>query len=327
MEMRGRRFRGAALALAAGLASATLQGAPSKGKFVPPAGQVLLIVGQDVENVRSYLKAVGVTPGGLAAYTSVDAEGLTEPADNGGGVQHAAQLLESHPNAALQLALYMVDSCEKVINGDLDAQLDRIGFFISAARRPVYLRIGYEFDLPENGYRPDEYGRAFRYIVDRFQRNGVENVAYVWHSYAGSLNRPFEDWYPGDGYVDWFAVSYFDQPKQAAEAFADLAKKHGKPLMIAEAAPWKMPTNVDGRAWKNWFVPMLDYVRRHDVRAITYINCDWDQIPLFESMGWGDTRVQSNAGVLAEWKRETAKDTYLKAGPGLFRKLGYTRSN
>lgn len=302
--------------------SGLFAGAPVK--FLPPEGKVLLIVGQDVDNIQSYLDAVKTVPGGFAVYTSAEeAEGLLSKADNGGGVQHAQALVDRYPNTAIQLALYMVDSAEKIYSGDLDSNIDRIGAWIKSTNRPVFFRIGYEFDFPDNAYDPSQYIRAYRYIVDRFRKNGVTNVAYVWHSYASTVKRPHEDWYPGDDYVDWFAISYFDQPQTTMNVMADLAEKHGKPLMIAESSPWHLPINVDDRAWKQWFVPMLKFVQDRHVRAISYINCDWDKISLFQSMNWGDTRVQGNKSVREKWIEETSKAKYLKSSPDLFSQLGY----
>lgn len=47
-----------------------------------------------------------------------------------------------------------------------------------------YIRIGYEFDNPENHYDPENYKLAFRRIVDRFKDVNLTNVAFVWHSYG-----------------------------------------------------------------------------------------------------------------------------------------------
>lgn len=293
-------------------------------KFIPPEGQTLLIIGQDDGNIQDYLKAVKIIPGGFAVYTSVEsAEGLDSPADNGGGEQFAQSLIDRYPNTVIQMALYMVDSSQKVYSGDLDEKLDKIGSWIKRAKRPVYLRIGYEFDLPENSYEPSDYVKAFRYIVDRFRAQGIDNFAAVWHSYASNISRPHMDWYPGDDYVDIFAISYFDQPHAFMDRFVQLAKDHKKPLMIAESAPWHMPINVNHRAWRNWFVPLFKFIEDNDVRIFTYINCDWDRVPLFVNMGWGDTRVQSNPEIKTKWMKEISKPRFIKSGKRTFSILGF----
>jgi hypothetical protein len=124
--------------------------------------------------------------------------------------------------------------------------------------------------------------------------------------------------------VDWFAVSWFDQPKEPVEAFAALAKKHGKPLMIAESAPWRL-TTTKASTWDAWFEPLFKFIREHDVAALSYINCDWDTLPLFNDKGWGDTRLQSNPEILHRWQEATQSDRFLKSSPKLFESLGYKR--
>jgi len=46
-------------------------------KFVPPDGQVLLLIGQDTNTIDQYVASNNIVPGGVMLYTSVqNAEGL-----------------------------------------------------------------------------------------------------------------------------------------------------------------------------------------------------------------------------------------------------------
>ncbi|MCD8166580.1 MAG: hypothetical protein LUE93_10985 [Bacteroides sp.] len=64
----------------------------------------------------------------------------------------------------------------------------------------------------------------------------VSNVAYVWQSAGGTPKvEELYSYYPGDEYVDWFAYSHFSGG--ACQTMIDLARKHRKPLFIAEATP------------------------------------------------------------------------------------------
>ena len=73
-------------------------------------------------------------------------------------------------------------------------------FFISIFPTQVYLRVGYEFDSPENNYQPLPYVTAYRKIVNDLRMLGVGNVAYVWHSYSQVPQSGWEhsNWYPGN---------------------------------------------------------------------------------------------------------------------------------
>ncbi len=152
--------------------------------------------------------------------------------------------------------------------------LDRLVTKLDALERPVFQRIGYEFDGPWNCYNQDFYKAAFRYVKERIDALGADNVATVWqaatypddgdpqYDYAVSSapREHYEDWYPGDDVVDWVGVSFFsgksyldyqwscqDQakpwtvpestPRLLQDALADLAREHEKPLFVAESAP------------------------------------------------------------------------------------------
>ena len=55
------------------------------GKFVPPAGKVLFIVGQDSPALSEYVHGTGVVPGGTMLYTSLQQlEGLETKHSRGG---------------------------------------------------------------------------------------------------------------------------------------------------------------------------------------------------------------------------------------------------
>jgi len=297
------------------------------GKFVPPEGKILLVVGQDIKNINGYLKSIKIIPGGFTIYTSVEfTGGLDTRMDRGGGVQFARKLVNRYPDTVLQMGLNMVGALGKVNRGDLDESLDELISWIRKADRPVFLRLGYEFDNPSNQYDPDRYIAAFRTVVDRFREKKVENVAFVWHSYAAYMSRPHLDWYPGDDYVDWLALSYFRQPRPYLDAFADLAKELEKPLMVAESSPWQLPTRLGASVWKDWFVPLFYFMEEKGVQAFSYINCDWDAIPEFRTKNWGDARLQSNRYITQKWIDEISQESYLKSSPRLFEILGFVPS-
>lgn len=302
--------------------------ATNGGKYVPPGGRVLLIVGQATNAIGEYVASNGVAPGGVIGYTSVYmTDGLTNAANAGGGTQHAQWLADHLPDSAVQLGLYMVGALDGVTNHEHDAVLDHLGAWIAGAARPVYLRIGYEFDYPGNAYEPAPYVAAWRYIVDRMRGQGVTNADFVWHSYASAAAHPVTDWYPGDDYVDWFAVSIFFQVFGTDTWYlanmADLARQHHKPLMIAESSPLTRGTTNGIVCWTSWFERVFAYIREEDVRAFSYINCNWDgpEYPQFNTLGWGDCRVESDPYVQERWLAEITNGVYWNAAPDLFQRL------
>jgi hypothetical protein len=208
----------------------------------------------------------------------------------------------------------MVDALDGIVSGQYDQNIQKLGDWLKQCKHPVYLRIGYEFDLPNNHYDPGLYKKAFRYIVDHLRAQDVDNVAYVWHSY-GYVNpdKPLLDWYPGDDYVDFFAVSFFKAFNSGNMKFIlNRAREHNKPLMIAEATP--SGVGVEGeKSWNLWFKPFFAFIHDNQIPVVCYINADWEEQPMFKGQGWGDARVQINEVVLDRWLKEMKSDRYVRS--------------
>ncbi len=189
-----------------------------QAKFVPPAGKTLLIMGQTKERINEYLDHFPdqQIPGGWSAYWGIpEFTGITEDHKNEtGSTQNHQMLVDKFPNTVVHSAMWMVgkwDVAKKTYKGEYDEVIKKYSAWAKSVNRPIYLRIGYEFDGPHNELEPREYVKAYKHIVDLMRAEGVENIAFVWHSYAA---RPFNDnalssWYPGDDYVDWVGISVF----------------------------------------------------------------------------------------------------------------------
>jgi hypothetical protein len=159
---------------------------------------------------------------------------------------------------------------KRIIKGDFDYDLRR---WASAARdfaHPLLVEYGTEFNgswFSWNGWwngrgkktgfgdpalpdGPERFVAAWRHIVDIARAEGAVNITWVWHANAGDWpqrdwNR-FENYYPGDDYVDWIAVSAYgpQQPTwewgEAFRAMIDpwyaraVALAPSKPIYVAE---------------------------------------------------------------------------------------------
>lgn len=229
--------------------------------FTVLEGKILLVIGQDLNSVREYAKSgYFPEPGGVTTYTDIATlNGLCNDADWGAGLINAKKCLEEFPNSALVIGLYMVNMVDGVISGEYDRQIEILAEFIKEANRPVYLRIGYEFDGIWNSYDPEKYRVAFRYITEKLRNLLGERkklLFTVWQSCSSPLNvilRNYQKpdislWYPGDDYVDFVGLSWFlpanmkyhgktPTQKELAEEVLAFARLHNKPVMISEASP------------------------------------------------------------------------------------------
>ncbi len=309
---------------------------PLKGKFIPPAGKTLFLVGQDVGTIDGYLKDVSPSVAGFMIYTSTaNTEGLTESADYGAGESNASHYTDNrkYDNTVLQLGLYMVDDLDNINNGKRDSNIEKIGKWIKSTKRPLYLRIGYEFDGSWNHYDPEAYVKAYRKIVDMFRKMKVENVAYVWASAgAGTYKKhPITDWYPGDDYVDWVGISVFRQFDSSLGTEADMkklfdfAKTKNLPVGITESTPYGSKGGIPDAKWDSWFKKVFKLIEENDIRMFCYINANWDEQKMWKGQGWGDCRIQNNPKIKENWLKEIGKDRYLGMDKDLFRTLGFVK--
>jgi hypothetical protein len=300
-----------------------------RAKFEPADGSVLLIIGQDNKTIEEYIKETGNKPGGFMLYGSpASMESFSSCSkDYGSGIAYADELLRRHPNTVLQMGYYMVDLLERTCSGEFDNTLSALAEWCRKARVPVFLRIGYEFDGLHNHYEPAAYQKAFRYIVDKLRSKEAYNVAFVWHAHAHSPDPDLEAYYPGDEYVDWVGISYFAQPQEMMKPVLNFAAKHGKPVMIAESTPQGMGTLMGKLSWNTWFNPFFHFMRVNPaIKAISYINSNWEEQPMWQGQGWQDARVQADDVVKKCWLKEIEHPKYLKSSRGLFKKLGYNPS-
>jgi hypothetical protein len=313
-----------------------------KSKFVPHAGKTLLIMGQDSKTISEYMDSFSgrPVPGGWTAYwgiTSMNGVDRINAEDIGKqyGYQNHQTLVDRFPDTVLQSGLWMVgmwDVLENAGNGKYNPVIRQFSAWAKTIDRPLYLRIGYEFDGNQNQMEPVDYVKAYRRIVDVIRAEGADNVAFVWQSYAAPTYQgyPLSAWYPGDDYVDWVGISLFGQMyspdlnKEASDVF-NFAKAHRKPVMVAEASPINGIDKDNINAWNTWFVNFLSLTYRKNVKAISYINADWTSYPGFASLQWKDARLQNNQQLARAWFKETGKDRYLKQSAELYEQLGYIK--
>ena len=330
-------------------------------KFEPSKEQVLVFVGQDLESIggmKNYNNGYAdyfKVPAGVTLYTGIGAgdgsfggenklglQGLYETMDAGNGPSNMSEIMddEKFKNCALAIGLSLVNNEKKVADGELDENINKLGeFLLSLGDRPVFLRIGYEFDgHPWNHYDKVAWKKAYKRIKDKLDEQGVTNTAYVWQS-VGFVSDPYEleEWYVGDEYVDWCGFSFFDRWREVQ--MIDFARKKGKPVFIAEASATistgmskftgktketilSNPKQAE-EAWAKWFVPFFEMVENNKdvIKAIHYIDCNWKARPMwYENPTFQDVdaRIETSPMISKKWKTKMENDTYLNASDNFF---------
>jgi hypothetical protein len=311
--------------------SSAHNGAP---KYVPSGEQKLLIIGQDLGSVggltnyaNGYIDNTDHVPAGITTYTGIPGlNGLATKDNWGAGDVHAQLYIDdiNFDNTVTSIGLYINGQLENIISGSRNSDIRKLARWVIDSDRPVFLRIGYEFDGPWNGLDPDLYKEAWIQIVKIFDEEEVRNVAYVWQS-AGINTTNIERWYPGDQYVNWVGYSEFDGTNMGASILA-FADEHNKPVMIAEATPRVDLADLTKDHWGNWYVPLFNKIESNTrIKALAYINADWDSQPMWTGQGWGDSRVEVNQTVYTNWNEVISGSDWLVSSTSLFEELEYAK--
>lgn len=332
-------------------------------QFEPKNGKVLVFSGQEltaIGGLRHYDDGYFdhfPAPAGFTMYTNFlpgvnsfghvqkGLDGLTTTDDWGDGPSNMSLQINSPAfrNSCLAIGLDISHGNDhKTASGDYDHLIVRLGKWIMDLEdRPVFLRIGYEFNGHEwNHYQPESYIAAFRRVRDMLDSMGAGNIAYVWQSKgAGTMPEDLEAFYPGDDYVDWCAFSFFT-PAEEHHPMISFARRHDKPLMIAEASPVLL--NASGAvipldlskpedakfAWEQWFIPFFRTIRNHPdvIKAFSYISADWRHRPLWKNnpnFRNLNARIWQNKALARQWTNEITRPNYLNASDSLFYYLGH----
>lgn len=202
-------------------------------------------------------------------------------------------------------------SLKDVPTGKFDWYLDDWIKGIKAYKDPIFIRLSHEMDgdwYPySEGYKKNptrntaaDYVAYWKYVVDRFRKAGVTNVAWVWCVNGDrSGGKDWPDYYPGDEYVDWLAIDLYSSrnPRPVVDEFLKLYGKTGKPIMIPEGGTGPEQTQWNKQfpgdaAWMKEFFDVIEATPQ--IKALCWFQ--WDK-------QWN---VERDAGQLAEYQKRIA---------------------
>jgi len=287
-------------------------------RLEPPARRVLHGAGQSPDEFRKYWDAVSQTPPAIyMSYCGLKRYTL----DFYARLRHELDSYEPHC-VIPQIGLAMTHDGKpeghyehEVAAGRYDAQLDGFWEGLSGLRRPVFLRIGYEFNGHWNGYEPEPFKAAWRRVGKALRDHKLDEVATVWCYAPEGNNREYQAYYPGHDVVDWWAVDLFGIEQFDSErtrSFMEEAARRGFPVMIGESTPRRVGVLEGARSWEKWFARYFRFIREHPhVKAFCYISWDWGKYPKWQD--WGECRIHVNGEVLERYRRELADGLYIHA--------------
>lgn len=143
---------------------------------------------------------------------------------------------------------------DKLLAGGYDGYIDEFAEKMKGIPRPVLIRFAHEMNgnwYPWSGVKigRDKYIAVYRYVKNRFDKAGAENMRWVFSVNAEDVpaeNNYFMMYYPGEKYADYIGIDGYNWGNTRAGAgwrsFADIfARRYGeitletgKPVMITE---------------------------------------------------------------------------------------------
>lgn len=150
---------------------------------------------------------------------------------------------------------------EEVLSGKWDSYIHQVAMAIKAFGKPFLLRFAHEMNLEEyhwgtkgdyNAEAPTRYQKLYRYVVDRFRKDQVANVLWVFCPNADSV--PQAPWnvaaayYPGDAYVDFLGMDGYNWNGQTSFEAVFTSLYHQLKKINAEKPILVFETATDGTA-------------------------------------------------------------------------------
>lgn len=186
---------------------------------------------------------------------------------------------------------------KKIAAGGFDVYIDKWAADAKSFGKPFILRLGHEMNDPyrypwgPQNNKPEEYVAAWKHIVERFKKAGAYNVYFLWSPHPAYR---FQEYYPGDDYVDWTGTTVLNYGNVAtwsqwwsfAEIFDRAYKEfvsYKKPVMITEFG-----CLATGGSRQQWFSQALDSItyRYPAVKSVVFYHNHSDFTTSYKILDW-----------------------------------------
>lgn len=164
---------------------------------------------------------------------------------------------------------------------------------------------------------PERFQDAYRHIITLCRQEGAENITWVFH--ADSWSYPNEDWnafenyYPGDAWIDWLGVSIYGVHTPYGQYYSIFSERMeaiyprltalapGKPILITEFGSAKNNPYLDQAAWTRDALETITSMRYPRLIGFAWWNEAWQN----DGNQANDTtmRVQDNPELTALFRR------------------------
>ena len=314
----------------------------------PPAGQIYHAVypggktGEEDDITLDDLRSYEQTVGKQAAWVYFSNNWYRErrfPRDTAswirenGSVPFIRLMLRDGPEQNQQNLIFTL---QQILQGTFDADLHTWARDARDFGSPLIVEYGTEVNgewFPWNGAwnggsestgygdpaypdGPERFRDAYRHIIDAMRQEGASNITWVFHVNhndvpESSWNR-FENYYPGDGYVDWIGVSVYGAQTPLETEWPEfrplmdevyprlVSLAGGKPIVLLEFGVTAGNRFGDQAAWAESALADLTQLRWPKIIGFSWWNEAWenDNNPAHNTT----MRVQDNAALAAVFR-------------------------
>nr|MBA3900464.1 glycosyltransferase [Bacteroidota bacterium] len=182
-----------------------------------------------------------------------------------------------------------IKTCKFISQGYFDNYIKDYCKQIKDFGHPIFIRFAHE---PDNhvypwskggNNTPNEYIFAYRYVVKKFEEEGVHNVTWVWNPMLAS---GIDKYFPGGDYVDWIGITALNYGKaqvdekwysfaQLYEPYREKLKALKRPVMIAEFG-----STAYGGSKEDWVTQGLTDIQSKykEIKSVVFFNSNKDNI-------------------------------------------------
>ncbi len=207
-----------------------------------------------------------------------------------------------------------------ISEGLYDFYLEKWVHDLKLVNQPLFIRMGHEMNDPyrypwgPHNNKPEYFIAAWKYIVDYFRDAGIDNVIWVWSPHiAYGL---FDEYYPGDEYVDWVGVGTLNYGTVATwsqwwtfdEIFGvyyEQINKFNKPIMATEFGSLA----VGGDRTKWYRDALCEFPQKYPaLKSILFFHFNNDRTLTYKTLDWyivGDTTITKTiVDCMGKWEVE-----------------------
>lgn len=254
---------------------------------------------------------------------------------NRGSVPYIRLMLRSSPDNPRPEPLYTLD---RILRGRFDYYLKRWAYSARSFGTPLIVEYGTEmngewfswngkwngagrltgFGSPTKYDGPERFVRAYRHIVSVMRGMGARNIIWIFHVNWDAV--PYERWnryayyYPGDGYIDWLAISAYGAQSRYETRIDTFrtemdyvyprlaAVSATKPMIVAEFGTDVRNPRMNAATWTRDAIDDMASARWRRVVGFSWWNERWQN----DASAANDTtmRVQDSAALSTVFQTE-----------------------